>query len=55
MLEFINTPTIAHSLYAQFFILLYFIFCLVSWCRVRLGPLGTAATIWPIVPAPDDR
>jgi hypothetical protein len=22
---------------------------------VRLGPLGTAATVWPIVPAPDDR
>jgi hypothetical protein len=23
--------------------------------RVRLIPLGTAATVWPIVPAPDDR
>jgi hypothetical protein len=22
---------------------------------VRLSPFGTAATIWPIVPAPDDR
>jgi hypothetical protein len=22
---------------------------------VRLSPLGTAATTWPIVPAPDDR
>jgi hypothetical protein len=22
---------------------------------VRLGPLGTAATIWPIAPAPDER
>jgi hypothetical protein len=22
---------------------------------VRLSPLGTSATIWPIVPAPDDR
>jgi hypothetical protein len=22
--------------------------------RVQLGPLGTAATNWPIVPAPDD-
>jgi hypothetical protein len=22
---------------------------------VRLSPLGTAATVWPIVPAPDDR
>jgi hypothetical protein len=22
---------------------------------VRLCPLGTAATVWPIVPAPDDR
>jgi hypothetical protein len=23
--------------------------------RVRLSPLGTSATNWPIVPAPDDR
>jgi hypothetical protein len=22
---------------------------------VRLGPFGTAATVWPTVPAPDDR
>jgi hypothetical protein len=22
---------------------------------VRLSPLGTAATVWPIIPAPDDR
>jgi hypothetical protein len=22
---------------------------------VRLSPLGTAATVWPILPAPDDR
>jgi hypothetical protein len=26
-----------------------------SLCGVRLGPLGTPATIWPTVPAPDDR
>jgi hypothetical protein len=32
-----------------------FSFFLVSWGRVRLGPLGTSATNWPIVPAPDDR
>jgi hypothetical protein len=32
-----------------------FSFYLVSWCGVRLSPLGTAATNWPIVPAPDDR
>jgi hypothetical protein len=30
-------------------------FVLVSWGGVRLGPLGTSATNWPIVPAPDDR
>jgi hypothetical protein len=30
-------------------------FFLVSWGGVRLGPLGTSATNWPIVPAPDDR
>jgi hypothetical protein len=29
-------------------------FFLVSWSGVRLSPLGTSATIWPIVPAPDD-
>jgi hypothetical protein len=28
---------------------------LVSWGGVRLSPLGTSATIWPIVPAPDDE
>jgi hypothetical protein len=28
---------------------------LVSWGGVRLSPLGTSATNWPIVPAPDDR
>jgi hypothetical protein len=28
---------------------------LVSWDGVRLSPLGTWATNWPIVPAPDDR
>jgi hypothetical protein len=28
---------------------------LVSWGGVRLSPLGTSATIWPTVPAPDDR
>jgi hypothetical protein len=28
---------------------------LVSCGGVRLSPLGTSATIWPIVPAPDDR
>jgi hypothetical protein len=27
---------------------------LVSWVGVRLSPLGTSATNWPIVPAPDD-
>jgi hypothetical protein len=26
-----------------------------SWSGVRLSPLGTSATNWPIVPAPDDR
>jgi hypothetical protein len=28
---------------------------LVSWGGVRLSPLGTSATVWPIVPAPDDK
>jgi hypothetical protein len=30
----------------------FFIF---SWAGVRLSPLGTSATNWPIVPAPGDR
>jgi hypothetical protein len=30
-------------------------FFFVSWGGVRLSPLGTSATNWPIVPAPDDR
>jgi hypothetical protein len=30
-------------------------FFLVSWGGVRLSPLGTSATNWPIVPARDDR
>jgi hypothetical protein len=30
-------------------------FFLVSWGGVRLSPLGTSATDWPNVPAPDDR
>jgi hypothetical protein len=28
---------------------------LVSWSEVRLSPIGTSATNWPIVSAPDDR
>jgi hypothetical protein len=31
------------------------IFFLVSWGEVRPSPLGTSATVWPIVPAPDGR
>jgi hypothetical protein len=27
----------------------------VSWGGVRLSPPGTSATVWPIVPAPDDE
>jgi hypothetical protein len=30
-------------------------FFLVSWVGARLRPLGTSATNWPIVSAPDDR
>jgi hypothetical protein len=30
-------------------------FLFVSWCGVRLSPLGTSAINWPIVLAPDDR
>jgi hypothetical protein len=31
------------------------VFFLVPWGGVRLSPLGTSATVWSIVPAPDDR
>jgi hypothetical protein len=31
------------------------IFFFISWGGVRLNPLGTSATNWPIVPARDDR
>jgi hypothetical protein len=27
----------------------------VSWVGVRLSPLGTSATVWPIVPTPYNR
>jgi hypothetical protein len=33
----------------------FLVFFLLSWGGVRLSPLGTAATVWLIVPAPDDR
>jgi hypothetical protein len=36
-------------------VVLVLFFFLVSWCVVRLSPLGTSATNWPIIPAPDDR
>jgi hypothetical protein len=29
-------------------------FLLVFWGGVRLSPLGTSATNWPVVPTPDD-
>jgi hypothetical protein len=43
--------TVMRGLVLQFVV----VFSLVSWGGVRLSPLGTSATIWPIVPAPDDR
>jgi hypothetical protein len=33
----------------------FYIVLLVSWGGVRLSPLGTLATNWPVVPALDDR
>jgi hypothetical protein len=33
----------------------FFFLFLFSWGGVRLSSLGTSATNWPIVPAPDDR
>jgi hypothetical protein len=31
------------------------VFFLVSWGGVKLSPLGTSATNWFVLPAPDDR
>jgi hypothetical protein len=31
------------------------IFLIIFWVGVRLSPLGTSATIWPIVPDPNGR
>jgi hypothetical protein len=45
-------PASARSIY---YILWIYILFLVSWGGVRLSPLGTSATNWRIVPAPDDR
>jgi hypothetical protein len=42
------------SLSAQYLLSIYFFF-LVSWGRgMRVWPLGTSATNWPVIPAPDD-
>jgi hypothetical protein len=43
--------TAIHSV--QHPVLTYLTFFLISWVGVRLSPLGTSATNWPIVPAPD--
>jgi hypothetical protein len=32
-----------------------FFFFLISWCVMRLGPPGTSATNWPIIPTPSGR
>jgi hypothetical protein len=45
---------LTHANHKHFYYCL-FSFLLVSWGGVRLSPLGTSATNWPIVPAPDDR
>jgi hypothetical protein len=49
----------SHLCYSTSFQSLWFSFIkgqfLASWGGTRLSPLGTSATIWPVVPAPDDR
>jgi hypothetical protein len=40
---------------AQYYMTVYSSLVLVSWGGVRLSALGTSASNWPIVPAPDDR
>jgi hypothetical protein len=39
----------------QSYMLDYFFIFFYNSHGVRLGPLGTAATVWPIIPAPDNR
>jgi hypothetical protein len=34
-------------------LLIFFLIC-IGGVESKLGPLGTSATYWPIVPAPDD-
>jgi hypothetical protein len=43
------------DLWNQLNTMIVFFSVLVSWGEVRLSPLGTSATGWPIVPATDDR
>jgi hypothetical protein len=43
-----------HNYQMSTFMKLSLVFFLVSWGGVRLSPLGTSATDWPIVPASDD-
>jgi hypothetical protein len=45
-------PQIPAAYYGPGRIVFLFLFSL---CGVSLSPLGTSATNWPIVPAPDDR
>jgi hypothetical protein len=46
------TRKLTWKYFAKAYVLNFF---LVSWGGVRLGPLGTAVTVWAVIPAPDER
>jgi hypothetical protein len=54
---FLSLGLIVYLIFNRLFltVILTFHFFLVSWGGVRQSPLGTSATNWPIVTAPDDR
>jgi hypothetical protein len=43
------------ALFWKFIIAVQFFFNFVLWDGMELSPLGTSATVWPIVPVPNDR
>jgi hypothetical protein len=50
-----SSPTLSHPTSIRWVLLLsHTRLVFFSWDRVRLRPLGTSATNWPTVPAPDD-
>jgi hypothetical protein len=49
-----SPPCVLHALSVSYFLALSFWLHTYIPHGVRLSPLGTAATVWPVVPTPDD-